>query len=129
MIERWRRPVKIEAIEPDPDNVMTIGDRQYRNYDVTLATHADFDRIRLGYVCVQCFEAHEHPFPVRCSVCGFEMARLQNGRVQQAYKGEKWLGPRESLLDELERMDEDDDRKKHRPGSRILLPRGVTLDD
>jgi hypothetical protein len=126
-MERWRQPVKIEAIEPDLENVMTIAGRRYGNENVILSSREDFDRIREGYVCVQCFEPHETPFPEECSLCGFPMRQRQAGRIEHTFKGEEWVGPRESLEDELERLAETDDRRKHEPGSTILLPPGVNL--
>lgn len=125
MSDRWRRPVRIKAVEATAKSVVRIGDRNYRDYDATMPGE-DIARIRHGYVCVHCFEPHDVPFPAVCSLCGFRMRDDQMTVFAQTYGGEKWIGPRETLSDELERLREEDERKRHNPDSHIWLPRGVS---
>jgi hypothetical protein len=61
---------------------------------------------------MQCHEPHEVPFPKACSLCGFPMRAEQSAQLEQAYKGTKWLGPRESNEDEFARMDELNERAR-----------------
>lgn len=124
-MERWRIPLRISAVEPDLLGVMTIAGRRYSNVDVTLEDDDDFDRLCEGYVCAQCFEPQEQAFPKACGVCGFKMRDEQTERLGLAFKGEKWIGPRESNDDELLRMMEENERRKHNKDSSIVLPRGV----
>ena len=121
MNERWRRPLAVTAVEPDPAGTFTAGDRVYSNADVTLADEGEYQRLREGYVCANCLEPHEIPFPTACTLCGFPMQDEQSERLQQAFKGEKWVGPRTSNSDEFQRLDELNARAAR---SGIVLPYG-----
>lgn len=121
MSERWREPLKIATIEHDPSEDVHIGGRRYMNADVTLADRDQFERLRDGYVCIECHEPHEVPFPVRCTLCGFQMRKEQRARLEQGFKGEKWIGPQESYQDELDALAERSKRTK----SGIYLPRSL----
>lgn len=112
MTERWRKPLKIAAVEPDPVGTLTIGDRRYQNANVTLADPDDMRRLYQGYVCVQCQEPHEVPFPITCSLCGFPMRAEQARRLGIADKGEKWIGPRTTNDDELAMLEEESARRR-----------------
>lgn len=122
-MERWRRPVVPLAIEEDIDRVRIEDGRTYMHYEYALRPE-DVERIRLGYVCanVPCFEPHETPFPERCNVCGFPMRELQLIRFAREYVGDRWVGPTDSVDDELAELAETAARAKHTPGSSILVP-------
>lgn len=128
MSERWRRPAQIEAIEPDPGRTLTIAGRRYRNYDVTV-TGETFERMVAGSMCAMCMEPLERPNPSACPVCGFRVGRDQAAWLERTYGGEQWIGATETLADEFERMDEETEMRKFKPGSQIILPAGVKLDD
>lgn len=92
----------------------------------------DTDRIRLGYVCLNCLESqvdHGAPFPEACWVCGFQMRDKQRARFAQEFVGDMRVGPSTSLEDELALMEELHERRQlanaglKRTGS-ILVPRG-----
>lgn len=121
MAERWRKPVKLVGIESSLDT-MTIGDRVYRDYEYII-NREDWDRIRTGYVCIQCFEPHETPFPERCPVCG-TTAEQQRERIPAEFAGDTWVGPHESYEDELDALDEKNERAKRakRDSSQIWIP-------
>lgn len=121
MSERWRKAADIGAVEHDPTNVLIIGGRPLLDADVTVSTET-LERMKSGYMCAQCFEPHEKPFPETCIVCGFPMRNMQAERIASEYGGEKWLGPSMSNADEFERMAEENERRKH---SRIVLPPGT----
>lgn len=127
MTERWRKPVKILELIPNPGETVHIAGRTYAGTEFLLEDEEDFERIKQGYVCMQCMEPHEQPFPERCIVCGFAMRAEQADRLVDSYQGEKRVGARMSLEDELARMAEDNERRKHNPQSSILLPPGVSL--
>lgn len=127
-MERWRQPLRITAVEPDPDGVVEIAGRVYQNVNVTVADEDEFRRLCEGYVCASCGEPHETPYPEHCTVCMFPMRSEQQVRLAMAFKGRKWVGPRESIDDEFARMDEENKRKRWRgTDSNILLPPGVDL--
>lgn len=127
MTEHWRKPVRILGIEPSED-VVAIGDQLYQEEEVILQDSADYERMRQGYVCAQCFEPFETPFPPVCGVCGFLVHAEQAQYLGRQFKGKTWVGSRESIDDELSALAEKNDRKAFRPQSSILLPRGVHLD-
>lgn len=118
-MEGWRRPLAVMAIEPDPAGTVTIGNRRYSNVDVTVANEDEYKRLAQGYVCANCQEPQEVPFPAKCSLCGFAMRAEQLGRLNEAFKGVKWIGPRESNSQELDRLGELNERARR---SGIVLP-------
>jgi hypothetical protein len=118
--ERWRKPVLLVGIESSLDT-MTIGTRVYRDYEYIMKRE-DWDRIREGYVCIQCFEPHETPFPERCPLCG-TTAREQRERIPQEFSGETLdLDPR--YEDEEAQLQEENERllRQKRDSSQIWLP-------
>lgn len=123
MNERWRRPVIPIAIEESIEQIKIEGGREYRHYEYALKPE-DVERIRLGYVCANapCFEPHPEPFPEKCNACGFPMRELQMIRIEREFVGDRWVGSRETLEDELARMTEDYQRAQHKPGSSIWIP-------
>lgn len=125
MSERWRKPAGIVAIEPHAETVVRFGsdERTQRDYDVTV-TDETFDRMRVGRMCGQCYEPFEEPWPEVCGVCGFRVRESQGAWLEATYQGEKWIGPRESIADELERLAETNERavRAKNPGSRIWVP-------
>lgn len=123
MPERWRKPVRFLVVGP-AEGTMTVGDRKYHETELAVGEE-DWERIRTGYVCPQCMEPHERPFPKQCGVCGL----ARNAQQQQiAHMFQGVIPEGESLSDELARLDIENERKKHRPGSSVVLPRGVNLD-
>lgn len=104
--ERWRRPcvpLKVELA----DLAISLADgRVFREYRFTFSRE-DIERMRSGYVCVKCWEPHEHAWPERCSACGTAM------RSKQAEFFARWFDPKEEVLfrsrdwgSELEGLDE-----------------------
>ncbi len=122
MTERWRKPVRIDSIQPSGD-VVLIGDRLVQEEEVILADPQDLVRMRQGYVCPNCFEPFETPYPERCVVCGLNVRQAASQFLEQHYQGETFLGPRESYDDEIASMQERSERKKHNKRSSIVLPR------
>jgi hypothetical protein len=116
MYERWRQPATIKAIEHDASNMILL-ERPLLEANVSVDKQT-FERMRLGYICAKCFEPHEHPFPKVCAMpgCGFPMQAKQLEQLELDFQGELWLGPRESLADEIEQIG---------TRSNIVLPPGV----
>lgn len=122
MSERWRKPAGIVAIESHTDTVRFGQDtRLMRDYDVTV-TPETYERMRQGRMCGQCYEPFEEAWPVTCGVCGFKVRASQGDWLEAQFLGEQWIGPRETISDELERLAEDNERAMHKAGSSIVVP-------
>lgn len=122
--ERWRKPVRIEAIEPAA-GVTLLGDRLVQDEEVILSDPEDFERLRLGYVCPQCFEPFENPFPETCNVCSYPVRARAHEFLEQHFLGETWVGPTESYDDEISGIDERAKKKREARAAElgIVLPR------
>ena len=68
MKERWRKGVVIDSCEPTGE-VVAIGGRLIAEELVVLKNPADLERIKQGYLCPNCFEPFEIPYPVLCTLC------------------------------------------------------------
>lgn len=121
---RWSQKPGIEAIEHDAQNMVRVGDRVALEVDVTV-TAETLERMRLGYMCAKCYEPQETPFPEVCSLpgCGFPIREKNLEKIAQDFAGERWLGPQQSIEDELAGLAE---RSERRRKSGIVLPPGVS---
>lgn len=125
-MERWRKPVIPAAVEPDNSSTMEVGVRR-GGVNWTLEEE-DFQRVKEGRVCLKCMEPQEVPFPKVCSLpgCGYPIKAQQLIDLGEQYKGDKWLGSRLNLDEELNRLDEKHyhdnywTREHH-----IIIPRSV----
>jgi hypothetical protein len=122
--DRWRKPVVPVAVEHDPNSATHDGNVTRAGY------HATFDadtveRFRLGRACLRCWEPLEEALPNMCPLCGYGVREYQRRDFEQEFEGEKFMGPTTSLSDEYERMILNGKKKRHVPGSQIILPRGV----
>jgi len=118
-MERWRQPVIPLNVEEDPYTIVDFGDGVARR-DVTYTlTEEDTERVRLGYVCLQCLEPHERPFPERCSDCGYPMKERQPRDFERNYEGNVRmdLGARR-IKERLAALEEE----ARRPAASILVP-------
>lgn len=120
MVERWRRPVIPYGVEHAPGEYSSDGYRMRKHVNWMLSQE-DFDRVKEGYVCINCMEPHEQPFPEKCLVCSFPMRAEQRKMVAWEYQGEKHLGPSTTMRQELDRLAEEKEKAKPRKTS-ILLP-------
>jgi len=96
---------------------------KYAEYEM-IYTEYDMGRIRAGYCCLICGEAHEQAFPERC-VCGFRMRDEQAQKFAEQFEGYTTIGPTRSL-EEIRAEDEEQKerarRLREKPTSRIWLP-------
>ncbi len=123
--ERWRNPVRPVAVDSDSD-VATFDGNVYRaGYNATFDAET-IERFRVGRICLRCWEPLEEAFPEACPLCGYAVGENQAKDFVEEFEGEKWMGPTTSLSDEYERMIENGKRKRHEPGSKVVLPRGVS---
>lgn len=109
---------KIVAVEPDAESFMHMGGRTYAGVNVTVDQETK-DAMFAGFVCAKCFEPQESAWPEVCSMpgCGMAIRDKQGAMLEELYQGERWIGSRQSIADELEQM-------PYHKKSRILLPPG-----
>lgn len=128
--DRWREPVEIVSIESDTGTVrFGNDDRLQRDYEV-IVTEESYERVRQGYMCAQCYEPFERPFPDSCGVCGFRVKDQQPKQLADTYLGETWVGSKQTIHDELEELAEKNNRlkrEKQAGSSQIVLPYNVNL--
>lgn len=82
-----------EGLVVDDDGLIVIQEEHYK-------------QMVAGYRCFACHERQESAFPVRCSLCGYEMRRLQSGELAADVVERRHLGPTpvNDDLEELENM-------------------------
>ena len=126
---RWAKPLIPLAIEQDRRRAKLnpVLDVWEEVLDLTFSQE-DVERLRTGRACLNCYEPFESPYPALCGLCGYRVKELQDKDFALEYDGAKHIGPSTSMQEELDRLDEDTKpRMWHKPGSSILLPRGVEL--
>lgn len=114
------KPITVAVIESDPQYAHEEPDgTEYDHYDFTF-TKENFERIRLGYACLRCWEsqpivayalapdAMEQHLP-GCPYTGDGIRRRQREDIAAEFYGEKWVGPTKRLE---ERIAEDDERRR-----------------
>lgn len=124
----WRDPVIPLAVEQSGTRGhFDQGAKRFlADVDWTLSER-DWDRIREGYVCLNCMEPQEQPFPERCSLCRYGMREHQQRHLNEQFEGEKHIGPSTTLQWELDRLDDETDRRWWRKHRSIYVPPGVRL--
>lgn len=120
-----RKPVIPIGVEHDEDHVVVHRNGTFRSAVNVVLSEEDVGRIRAGYVCANCLEAQERPFPKECWVCKFPMSEQQPEYVARAYQGTVRTGPSSSLEDELAALDELEERERMKEMGRIVTPQIV----
>ena len=84
------------------------------------------ERVRLGYLCLDCMEPHEESFPENCSLCGFPMRSMQIFEFARRYKGEERLKGSGIAEEEAWMIEESARRRFAKEMSKggIIVPRG-----
>ena len=107
-----------------------------REQDVPLSapnivlSEEDFGRLAAGYVCLNCLEDLDTPFPDACPICGYGMREHQTRELNQHFEGYIALGPSTTLEEEAEMMAYLRRKEEHDTGKRVahLVPfRGEAL--
>lgn len=136
MSDRWRQPIKILAVEPDPNSGARFSEGGGWYQGIRWVTDEDGrQRIRDGQVCLMCVAPQPppapNPVPEKCVECGYPMREYQAKHFDELeYEPEGVrLGGSTTISDELARLDYWAEERVWRPGSSILLPRGVRLPD
>lgn len=93
-MERWRKPLTVLDVEETRTGTKVTFDR-----DST-------ERIRSGYACAKCLEVFEQSWPLHCPTCGAPIRARQLEFFQREYGGYERLGPKASLSEEFEGLEE-----------------------
>jgi len=121
-----RRPALPVEVDQDPTRIRidTRTGERYREIEA-IYTEYDLGRIRAGYCCIECGEAHEVPFPKNCVACHFPMSDEQAKKFGESFEGPTTIGPSRSI----EELRAEDEEKKARaryaetkPTSQIWIP-------
>lgn len=125
IVRRWSKPANIAGVRESPDAVEVRNGKPRREIEWTLGDQDTEDRVRLGYLCMNCMEPHEQPFPEMCAVCKFPMREHQRRLFEIRHKGERHIGPSVKLSDEFDRLDAEHEQDKwaEHPTLGIVVPR------
>lgn len=131
--ERWRKPAKTyDAVEGDTLVQMPSGDVMV-NAKISVDEET-LERMFQGYICKNCLEPQERPFPEVCNAlklpdgkvvgCYYRMRdnQLRDLHMEWGSLTEAKIGPRVKKSDEIERLRELD-AYENRTG--IVLPPSV----
>ena len=114
------KPITVAAIENDPQYVYEIDGETYEHYDLTFSQE-DWARIREGRACLRCWEVQEIAFLVAdsasvrrtpekhlpgCVYTGDGIQNRQQADMAAEFYGDKWIGPKQRLEDQLAEDDE-----------------------
>lgn len=73
--------------------------------DMEVALERDtYLQLRQGYMCANCYEPLDAPFPEVCSLpgCGFKVKDDQVRFLEERFGGERWIGPSKALIERLQ---------------------------
>lgn len=112
-------------IELHPTRIIECADgRVFHDVSITIK-RADMERVRQGYLCLECLCPCEEAWPVKCSVCGYAVRECQGADFEKAFEGTKWIGSRVDMEQEGDRLEEWADKDRLEKGDRsmgILVP-------
>lgn len=100
-----------EAIVPeytdvDVDAYTVMPDGRLMQRTVFGLTAEQVERVRQGYICIKCLEAHDAAFPDRCAVCKFPMRAHQAEEFAKDFRGEIRFGPSTTIDEEYDIAEE-----------------------
>jgi hypothetical protein len=121
--ERWRQPATVFDVVED-NTVSRTPDGRLRNEAQISVDDETIGRMKAGYLCANCLEPHEVPFPVMCALCGYPMRerQLHDLATRPGSLKAVSVGSRINKEDEFARMNEHYEYEK-RTG--IILPDAV----
>lgn len=127
-MERWRQWTAPVDIVDDPAEVIVEDGVMSRSFNVKWPAEV-VEKIAHGYQCLRCMEPQPSPFPVKCGnpFCEYPMRAHQARDFELEFNGsEQFVGDAQRDWEELERLAEASERKRHKPGSSISVPSGRT---
>ncbi len=125
--DRWRKPVRPVVVEDSNEEIRMHNGVPRAGFNATFDQET-IERFRIGQACLRCWEPQQSVFPDKCALCKYPMKDRQTIDFQEVYGGKKWVGPSTTIPDEIERMKYEGAKRRHKPGSSIILPRGVSPD-
>ena len=128
-MSRWKEPAVPYAVERTSGLLKEIGGTLRQDFYAVLSAR-DIERLRQGYLCLNCLEPQERPFPDRCPLlgCGYEMKRYQSVDFSKEFDPSgRHIGPSTTMEEELDRLDDAHERRIHLPGGQILVPSNVAI--
>jgi len=123
------RPVIPRMVDEDPDHVTVRAGGQLARAPLVALEEYDMNRLKAGYICIQCLEDLDISLPTQCPICKFPMAERQQEKLMKEYVGNVRVGPSTTLEEEREIMIEL--RKKEAVDAgrmwtpSIVVPRGL----
>jgi hypothetical protein len=112
-LEGTRVPIAVFVCTQDDDTIWVDGvhdDRVQRGAIISFPPDV-VEAMRLGYICIRCQEPHPDPFPLACSLCGFNMKELQAPAFASEFEGETQLGPSKPLQEYVDRQRLESEKK------------------
>ena len=117
----WRTPIIPVAVDHDTE-AYDVVDGQVRRAIKWILKPEDVDRIAQGYSCLNCLEPFETEHRRgQCPVCSYELGDTLYD-LQRLDRGGTHVGPATTLDEERERMILEGAKRRHKPGSQILVP-------
>lgn len=110
MLERWRQPAGVIAIEEQEHEGIWLPDGRVQGNVRLVVDGETIERMRLGYMCVKCLEPFEVAWPERCPICGAPIRDKQAEFFAEEFGGKEPIKGF-SLADERERMHEQIERE------------------
>ena len=113
--------IRNAVVEDDPDWLAVFPDgRVFREAHVSVSEE-EYRRMYQGYMCANCFEPLDPPFPDVCTLqgCGFHMKTEQRKLLDTHFGGTNWLGPSQATLN---RLDNEIDKGMSKPTTGIWIP-------
>lgn len=117
---KWNRII----VDDDPDRAELLDGRVTQGLRVGMCDE-DVERLRQGYMCIQCFEPLDSAFPKACPLCTYPIAEQQAelfgaiyaGHIPGLRTGPDW----EAEADRLE------ERKERRAFARRAKESGIVV--
>jgi hypothetical protein len=124
IVQRWKKPVTALAVDDTFEWATSDLGRATLDYKARFSPE-QIERFRLGYICLECWEPHESPFPEKCILCGYEMRARQNEDFARKFQGVE-RDPRAKLIEtELDALDDKHERNYYETNSGIVIPKGI----
>ena len=102
-------PLTNTIVEDDAEWFAILPGNRVRRDAEVIVSDDQLSQMMQGYLCANCYEPLDPPFPEVCPLpgCGFHVKRDQRHMLEQRYEGETQVGPSKATLD---RLDNDLDR-------------------
>jgi hypothetical protein len=96
--ERWRKPAEVLAVEETHQGIW-LPDGRVQGVPKFVFSDETADRMRSGYMCANCQEPFEQPWPERCHVCHVSVRKGQAEFFAREFGGTERVGPASNPYD------------------------------